>query len=292
MMLAAAAAAVTTHMRVGSDIVVLPLHHPVAVAEEAALLDVMSGGRAILGVGLGSAKNEFEGFGVPWDDRTAVYDGSTSVVRDLLAGNTVDVDVPPYTGVGARVRPAPVNPEGVPLWIGALYDRGVRRAAVEGDAWVMPPILRTPDLAKKKLKYDEARAEGGLPPAGERPLRRDAFVAETDDEAWTLFLPAVRYLFGTVWRAFDPTYPDHDTDAALRAWGEDLFLVGSPETVAERALGLAAELDVTEYLLRFDVPEISDGAIDACLDGLGEVVRILGTRSLNAAEPAADMENA
>src|SRR5215207_6663761 len=53
MLLAAAAAAVTKRMRVGTDIVILPLHHPVAVAEEAAVLDVMSGGRALLGVGLG-----------------------------------------------------------------------------------------------------------------------------------------------------------------------------------------------------------------------------------------------
>jgi alkanesulfonate monooxygenase SsuD/methylene tetrahydromethanopterin reductase-like flavin-dependent oxidoreductase (luciferase family) len=290
LMLAAAAAAITTNMRVGSDIVVLPLHHPVAVAEETALLDVLSGGRAILGVGLGSAENEFDGFGVAWAERSAVYDRSTKIVRDLLDDKIVDVDIPPYAGRGAQIRPLPVNPHGVPLWIGALADRGVRRAAVVGDAWVVPPILRESALAAKKQKYDEARAEAGLAPVAERPMRRDAFVAETDDEAWRLFTPAIRYLFGTVWRAFDPTYPDHDTASALRSWGEELFLIGTPETVANRAAAIAADFEVTEFLLRFDVPEIADGAINECLVGLGEVVRLLDSAPQSAATDAAGLE--
>ncbi len=291
LMLAAAAATVTKRMRVGSDIVVLPLHHPVAVAEETALLDVLSGGRAILGVGLGSAENEFDGLGVPWDERVAIYDRSIHAVKAMLAGETVDVDNPPHAGRGARIRPLPVNPSGVPLWIGALYDRGVRRAAVAADAWVMPPVARLTALRAKKRLFDETRAEAGIEPALEQPLRRDAFVAETDDEAWQRFAPAIRYLFGTVWRTFDPTYPDHDSVNALRRWGEDLLLVGSPASVAARCEAIASDLGVTEFLLRFDVPGVSEGAIAESLLGLADVVeRLKSTADTPSASSAVPLE--
>src|SRR6266545_2165746 len=88
MLLAAAAAAVTTRLRVGPNIVILPLHHPVAVAEEAAVLDLVSGGRAVLGVGLGWIRREYEGFGVEYESRAKVYEGSLRLVRSLLAGET------------------------------------------------------------------------------------------------------------------------------------------------------------------------------------------------------------
>ena len=91
MLLASAAAAVTSRMRIGTDIVILALHHPVAVAEEAAVLDLMSGGRALSWVsGLGWMEAEFDGFGVPYRQRARIYQSSIGVVRRLLDGEVVD----------------------------------------------------------------------------------------------------------------------------------------------------------------------------------------------------------
>ena len=84
--LATAAAAITKNVRIGTDIVILPLHHPVAIAEEAALADVVAGGRFILGVGLGWREEEYAGFGVPFKQRAKVYERSIDIVRRFLAG--------------------------------------------------------------------------------------------------------------------------------------------------------------------------------------------------------------
>jgi alkanesulfonate monooxygenase SsuD/methylene tetrahydromethanopterin reductase-like flavin-dependent oxidoreductase (luciferase family) len=274
MLLAAAAAAVTSRMRVGSDIVILPLHHPVAVAEEAAVLDVMSGGRALLGVGLGWIEAEFAGFGVPYRRRARVYQRNIEIVRALLRGDTVDDDGH-YQLKGARIRPLPVNPAGIPFWMGALEDAGVRRVARSGDAWIMPPGNRLQRLVEQRRLLDETREEAGLPPVTEQPLRREAFVAETDAKAWELFVAGLRHEYGVVYRPLHPTYPEDDTLDALRAWGEDLFVVGSPETVAAELRRYEEALGVTECLVRFQLPRVPRGAVREALAGFKQVIELL-----------------
>jgi alkanesulfonate monooxygenase SsuD/methylene tetrahydromethanopterin reductase-like flavin-dependent oxidoreductase (luciferase family) len=274
MLLASAAAAVTARMRIGTDIVILALHHPVAVAEEAAVLDLMSGGRAVLGVGLGWIEAEFDGFGVPYRQRARIYQESIGVVRRLLAGEEVDGEGH-YSFRGARVRPLPVNPAGVPLWMGALEDPGVRRAAASGDAWVMPPGNRIDKLQRQLALFRETREEAGLPPAAEQPLRREAFVAETDEQAWELFAPGLRHEYGTVYRPLHPTYPDDDSIDNLRRWADGLFLIGSPETVAAELRRYEEVLGATECLVRFQLPGVSEGAISDALDGFAETISML-----------------
>jgi alkanesulfonate monooxygenase SsuD/methylene tetrahydromethanopterin reductase-like flavin-dependent oxidoreductase (luciferase family) len=275
LMLAAAAASVTKRMRIGSDIVILALHHPVAVAEEVAVLDVLSGGRAILGVGLGWVQSEFDGFGVPFRQRAAIYQRSIEIVRALLAGESVDNDGH-YRFKGAKIRPLPVNRAGVPIWMAGIEEAGIRRAARTGDAWIMSPQTTLAKLADEKKVFEEERARAGLPPAREWPLRREAFVAETDAKAWELFAPGLRHEFGKVYRSFQPTYPDHDTVDNLRKWGENRLIVGSPETVAAELCRYERELGSTECLMRIQLPNVSHGAIRGCLDGLADVIRILG----------------
>jgi len=278
MLLAASAAAVTSRMRVGTDIVILPLHHPVAVAEEAAVLDVMSGGRALLGVGLGWIEAEFDGFGVPYRRRARVYQQSIEIVKALLRGETVDHDGH-YAFTGARVRPLPVNPAGIPFWMGALEDPGVERAARSGDAWIMPPGHRLGRLVTQRARFAETRAAAGLAPVAEQPLRREAFVAESDAAAWELFAPGIRHEYGTVYRPLHPNYPEHDTLDALRAWGEDLFVVGSPDTVAAELRRYEEELGITECLVRFQLPGVAEGAVSEALHGFKRVVELLAGRA-------------
>jgi alkanesulfonate monooxygenase SsuD/methylene tetrahydromethanopterin reductase-like flavin-dependent oxidoreductase (luciferase family) len=275
MLLASAAAAVTTRMRIGTDIVILALHHPVAVAEEAAVLDLMSGGRAVLGVGLGWIEAEFDGFGVPYRQRARVYQDSIGLVRRLLAGEKVDSDGH-YTFRGAQVRPLPVNPDGVPLWMGALEDPGVRRAARSGDAWVMPPGNRLDKLVHQLAVFREAREEAGLPPATEQPIRREAFVADTDAHAWELFAPGIRHEYGNVYRPLHPTYPEDDSIDNLRRWADGLFLIGSPDTVAAELRRYEDELGATECLVRFQLPGIAEEAVADTLEGFAETISLLG----------------
>ena len=273
MMLAAAAASATSKMRVGTDIVILALHHPVAVAEETAVLDVLSGGRAVLGIGLGWIEAEFDGFGVPFKKRARIYERSIEIVRALLRGETVSNDGH-YSFKDAKIRPLPSNPD-VPIWLGALEDVGVRRAGKFGDAWIMPPGNKLDRLVHQRKLLLEVRAEAGLPVPAEQPLRREAFVAETDETAWEAFAQGLRHEYGLVYRPLHPTYPENDTTANLRKWGEDMFVVGSPETVAAEFRRYEVECDATEVLIRFQLPNVAEGAIKDCLRGFKDVISLL-----------------
>ena len=274
MQLAAAAAAVTKSIRIGTDIVVLPLHHPVAVAEEAAVVDVLSNGRFVLGVGLGWIEAEFKGFGVPYNERAKVYDQSLDIVKRLLAGESVSNDGH-YSFTNARIRPLPVNPNGVPLWMGALANIAIKRVARVGDAWIMPPGTRLADLVRQRKLLLEEREAAGLEPMKEQPLRREAFVAETDEKAWELFAHGLRHEYGDVYRPLHPTYPNNDNLDNLKKWGEDMFVVGSPETVADDLRRYEQELGVTECLVRFQLPHVPPGALRECFAGLRDVKRMI-----------------
>lgn len=268
--LATAAAAVTKRLRVGSDIVVLPLHHPVAVAEEAALADVVSGGRFVLGVGLGWMQSEYDGFGVPYRQRARIYENSIGVIRRLLAGETVSDEASHHKFRAVRIRPQPVHP--IPLWMGAVADVALPRVARLADAWIMHPGGTLAELKRQQSILFEARAAAGLPAMVERPLRREIFIAETDRLAWELFAPGLRHEYGHVYRDLYPSYPADDSIDGLRRWGEGKVLVGAVETVADQLREFERELGATECLVRFQLPLVPRGAVRECLEGLRELI--------------------
>jgi alkanesulfonate monooxygenase SsuD/methylene tetrahydromethanopterin reductase-like flavin-dependent oxidoreductase (luciferase family) len=278
MILAASAAAVTKKIRVGTDITLIALHHPVAIAEEAAVIDNLSGGRFILGVGLGWMPNEYAGFGVPYKQRAAIYERSIGHVRRLLAGAIVSDTTGHHRFENARIRPLPVNPAGVPLWMGGVKDIALPRIARLADAWVMWPGATLNELVRQRKLFLELRAAAGLPPPSEQPFRREAFVAETDERAWALYAEGLRHEYGHVYKSLHPTYPANDSIDNLRRWGENMFVVGSPETVAAQLAQYEDELGATECMVRCQLPTVSRDAVREALRGFGEVIGILQRR--------------
>ena len=273
--LATAAAAITKNMRVGTDIIILPLHHPVAVAEEAAMADIISGGRFILGVGLGWKENEYAGFGVPYKQRAKIYQRSVEHIQRLLRGETVSDTDGHYRFENAQVRPQPVNPNGVTFWMGGLQEAALKRIARMGDAWVMGPGAPLEHLQSQQQFIKAERAAAGKPAFKEWPLRREAFVAETDNKAWELYAPGLRHEYGEVYRGLYQGYPENDTLTNLRKWGEKLFVVGTPQTVAAQLKTFKEGLGATECLIRYQLPMIPRGAQKEALQGLKDVIGLM-----------------
>jgi alkanesulfonate monooxygenase SsuD/methylene tetrahydromethanopterin reductase-like flavin-dependent oxidoreductase (luciferase family) len=135
----AAAAAATTRLRVATGLLALPLHHPLRIAEDAATLDVLSGGRFELGVGLGAEVELFGGFGLDPKERAVRFEEALEVVRRGWADGPVRFAGRHFRCGEVEVHPKPVQPGGPPLWLGARGEGALARAAQLGFGAVLEP---------------------------------------------------------------------------------------------------------------------------------------------------------
>lgn len=133
--LLAAVAGATTRLRLLTSVLVAPFYPAVVLANQAATLDVVSGGRLILGVGTGWNPDEFDAVGVPARERGARTDDHLGAARALWTRRPADFDGPFTTLRGAHLGVPPVTPGGPPVWVGGSSDAALRRALRFGDGW-------------------------------------------------------------------------------------------------------------------------------------------------------------
>ncbi len=128
------AAAVTTQIRLGVSVVVLPLHNPIHVAHQIASLDYVSGGRAVLGVGLGRAGHYMD-FGVPLERRVSRFNEGVDLIKALWTKPAADYHGDFYDVDGGMAL-KPVQQPHPPIWIGGVHPATLRRAARIADGWM------------------------------------------------------------------------------------------------------------------------------------------------------------
>ena len=134
MLALAAIAARTSKLKLGSGIALAPLHHPVRFAEECAVLDILSGGRAEMALAIGYRRRETAMFGVDFTKRGARFDEFLEIVTRLWAGETVSFTGKHYTVENARIAPSP--PRGrIPLYIGGFAEKALARVAKYADGY-------------------------------------------------------------------------------------------------------------------------------------------------------------
>ena len=129
------AAAITSTIRVGVSVMVLPVHHPIHVAHQLATLDYVSNGRAILGVGLGRDRH-LEEFGIPREHRIRRFRESLELIKALWTQDKVDYRGSIWQLDGGAIQLRPVQKPGVPIWFGGDHPDALKRAAALGDAWM------------------------------------------------------------------------------------------------------------------------------------------------------------
>jgi len=137
-------AAASSRIRLHTNIVVLPYRNPFITAKASATLQVLSGGRLILGVGVGYQKGEFDALGVDFHKRGALTDEALEVMRLAWSGEVVVKQGSTFNAAGNEPRPAP-SPQPT-IWIGGASDKALERAARWGDGW--SPFYAAPGMSK------------------------------------------------------------------------------------------------------------------------------------------------
>ena len=240
------------HMSVGAGILLVTLLNPVEVAENVATLDAITGGRSVLGVGLGYRQVENDAFAVP-ERRVATFRDKLDVVRRLLEGEAVTAEGAGYRLEGARLSLLPVQRPRPPIWIAANNDVAVRRAARLGDTWFLNPHVTLDELERQIAIF---RDERGGPP-DELPAIRELCVAATDEEALAIARPylAPKYEAYVAWGQSEALPP---SDTLRREWEELLaggrFIIGGPETVGSAIRAHRDRLGVTQLVYRVQWP--------------------------------------
>ncbi|MEU6591840.1 TIGR03619 family F420-dependent LLM class oxidoreductase [Streptomyces sp. NPDC046881] len=135
LVLLAAVAGATTRLRLLTSVLVAPYYPALVLANQAATLDVVSGGRLVLGVGTGWNPDEFAAVGVPARERGARTDDHLAAARALWTRRPADFDGPFTTLRAARLGVPPVTAGGPPVWVGGHSDAALRRALRFGDGW-------------------------------------------------------------------------------------------------------------------------------------------------------------
>ncbi|HEY7249886.1 MAG TPA: LLM class flavin-dependent oxidoreductase [Methylomirabilota bacterium] len=264
----------TSRMRLGTDILVAPFYHPVRLAEDTAMLDVMSGGRFVLGVAIGYKPDEFALYGVELERRGARFEEQLTIMNGLWSQESVSF-AGTYYRVEGRLEPKPLTRPHPPVWIGGWGDITLRRAATLADNWVPGP---TADLARllagKQRFIANRRAAGRTDALTEWPLTRDVIIADTDREARELadkhIMISYRKEYAGGWR-----HPFIDASIAtdLDALMKDRFLIGGPDQVIRALKPFVSEYGMTHLICRVFFPGMPHRHIMRELELIAKEVR-------------------
>jgi probable F420-dependent oxidoreductase len=163
-------AGLTSRVKLGTSVLVVPYRNPVVTAKMLATLDVMSGGRLILGAGVGWMREEFEAVQAPpFDERGRVTDEYLRLMRVMWTKEPAEFTGKYYRLPSASALPKPRQAGGIPIWVGGHTDAALRRVGELADAWhpigLRPPaMLHPPEYAEKtKIIHGWARKAGRDP---------------------------------------------------------------------------------------------------------------------------------
>jgi probable F420-dependent oxidoreductase len=230
LIVATAVAAQTRRLRVGTSVILLPLHHPVRVAEDAITLDLVSKGRVVLGVGIGYQPADFRAFAVPLEHRVALFEEGVEIIRKCWSGEPFSFHGKHYTLDDVQIRPRPFQRPGPPLWIGASVPAAVRRAGLVADAFVGTPSTSMETAVRLADAYRAAARRAGRQP--QVVLMRDAWVARTRAEADAVYGPEVMAAYRYYWqhRLAEFRNIPPGTEFTLENLAPDRLVLGDPET--------------------------------------------------------------
>lgn len=226
----------------------LPLWHPVILAEQVGTLASLARGPFILQCAIGAGEGQFAAFGTSTSDRAIRFEASLSIVRRLLDGEEVDA-TDPWSIRRARIAPLP--PERVEVWIGGHAPRAIDRAARLGDVWLAGPDLM-PDTADRLLRVYRERCDVHRRTPTAAAIRRDVHVGADDADAEAVAGPVL--------------------EAGYRGFDRAACVVGGIESVAAEFRGFAS-MGYTDVVIRHLVND--QRATLASIDRLAEVRRLV-----------------
>jgi alkanesulfonate monooxygenase SsuD/methylene tetrahydromethanopterin reductase-like flavin-dependent oxidoreductase (luciferase family) len=247
------AAARTRRLRIGTAVSLAPFYHPLRLAEEVALLDVLSGGRVNWGAGRGFARVEFTAFGVPAEESASRFRETVEIVLRAWTDERLNFAGRHFRFEDVEVLPKPAQHPHPPVWMAASSESAIEWAASRGFSILMDPHSSSAEIGRKRRHYAERLAAAGFSEAGrDIPIARLVALAGNASDAAAVARSGAEWMvnsyLGTQHRpvmqqSFTPAGAD-----PVQRYLDEVILHGTPDKVVDEILRLRDEIGL-DYLL-------------------------------------------
>jgi alkanesulfonate monooxygenase SsuD/methylene tetrahydromethanopterin reductase-like flavin-dependent oxidoreductase (luciferase family) len=244
-------AARTRRLRIGTAVTLAAFYHPLRIAEEIALLDVLSGGRVNWGAGRGFDATEFANFGVPPQQSGERFREAVEIVLAAWRSERLDFRGKYFQFEGVEVLPKPLQRPHPPTWVAATSPDAIAWAAQRGHTILMDPHSTHAEIARKRESYRAQLEQHGHALAGrELPMARLLAVAPSDAEAEAVARRGAAWTTGSYVKA--KTMSGFRSDGAeldpTEHYLNDVILHGSPARIVDQLQRLEQEMFL-DYLM-------------------------------------------
>jgi alkanesulfonate monooxygenase SsuD/methylene tetrahydromethanopterin reductase-like flavin-dependent oxidoreductase (luciferase family) len=261
-------------LEIGTNLILLPLHNPVEIAEIGAFMDILTGGKFLLGIGLGYRAEEFAIFGVPMAERVSRLSESVEIIRRLWTEDHVTHNGRHWQFADVSIRPRPLQTPRPPILIGAQVDAAIVRAAKISDGWLVVPTPTMDELPAQMKLYTSTRAAAGLPPTDHICRLYEVACAPDEDTAFRRVAPYLlqKYASYASWGLAGVSQDRGGAPAdQLRRLAANRFAVGAPAQVTD-ALMAQHRAGITHLSMRVSWPGMGQDDILAGIEILGRQV--------------------
>jgi alkanesulfonate monooxygenase SsuD/methylene tetrahydromethanopterin reductase-like flavin-dependent oxidoreductase (luciferase family) len=247
------AAARTRRLRIGTAVSLAPFYHPLRLAEEVALLDLLSGGRVNWGAGRGFARVEFTAFGVPPEESTSRFRETVEIVLRAWTDERLSFSGHHFRFDNIEVLPKPAQQPHPPVWMAASSESAIEWAASRGFSILMDPHSSSAEIGRKRRHYAERLAAAGFSEAGrDIPIARLVALAGDASDAAAVARRGAEWIVNSYLGAeHRPVIQQSFTPAGvdpIQRYLDDVILHGTPDKVAEEITRLRDEIGL-DYLL-------------------------------------------
>jgi len=264
LMLLASMAAVTSRIRLGTTSYLLPLRHPLQAAEQVAVLDQLSEGRLILGLGRGYQAPTYAAFGIAMRQKRAIFAESLAIMQRAWAGEELVMldGAAPVT-----LAPLPVQRPHPPLWVAAFGPKALAQVGSLGLPYLASPVESCGALAENHAALEKACSAAGHPIPNVVPVMRTMYVSEDARE-----IARLRDLLAQSIAAMAKDGPAH-LAAAAEADLDDVVIVGDAARVRDQVARYREELGVTHLIAtRMRLEGMDRAALSLSTQALPEIL--------------------
>jgi alkanesulfonate monooxygenase SsuD/methylene tetrahydromethanopterin reductase-like flavin-dependent oxidoreductase (luciferase family) len=259
----AALAVAAPNCRIGQAIALAPLHgHPLRLAEDLSVLDNLSGGRVEIGLGQGYRPAEFEMFGWPYAKRTTAFEESLDILGQAWRGEPFDYEGRVFKVKSGLLRPPPVKPGSLPLWVGAAAPTARARAVRHRAGLLVASLIELEHLVRQIRSFDEEAARqdvGRLPHA----LMREILVGDSVADAMRRHQRSIDHVYRVQYapERTGLTYVDAATGERRPLTGDNPYylseafmqsrwFLGTPADIAEKIIAWQPRLELDHLIFQ------------------------------------------